>query len=188
MTMLRRTPSNPSRLGSLARLRRGLASLALAPLLGATIGASVGGGCGDCGGAIRLMKAHQSDCTECTETARERVVIEPDESFGLIADGPADDSEELLADASLDGEAWFLLDEASGEAVGATISGNSGGHVCRKGVNFSLVPEEPLAAGDYTLVLLLDEIEWPLIGAHAFGEERMFDGQPALVREFVVEN
>ncbi len=50
------------------------------------------------------------------------------------------------------------------------------------------MPDEPLAAGDYTLVLRLDAIDWPLIGSHAFGEEGAYDGEPALVREFVVES
>ncbi len=181
------TPHPRAGAGVLALLRRGLPSLALAPLLAAGIGASIGGGCGDCSGAIRLMSAQQSDCTECSETADERVVIEPEESFRLTADGPSAESDELVADASIDGDAWFLIDEASGEAVPATISGDSGGHVCRNGVGFSLVPDEPLAPGKYTLVLLLDAIDWPLNGDHAFGQESTYGGALALVREFVVD-
>lgn len=68
-----------------------------------------------------------------------------------------------------------------------TPEGGSGGPIGRNGVGFSLIPDEPLAPGEYTLVLLLDEIDWALNGDHAFGQEKTYEGAKAPMRELVVD-
>lgn len=146
-------------------------------------------GCGHCEGAIRRMRAQRADCheDECRARAGERVTIAADETFRIGGDGPNEGSEALLGASGIDGEAWFLIAEASGERVPATIDGDAGGHSCRYGVGFNLRPEAPLPAGDYTLVLRLDAVAWPLVGRDPYGERGSVDGAPALIRRFRVE-
>lgn len=127
-------------------------------------------GCGHCEGGIRAMEGGEAS---------------PDDGFSIVADGPGSvTSEELVADAGIDAEAWFLLD-AAGEPVPATISGDWGGHSCFEGNTFTLVPDAPLAPGDYTLVLILDAIAWDYLGDE--GAVETWDGERALVEAVTVE-
>ncbi len=147
----------------------------------------IAGGCGHCDGAVRRMRAQLADCRgECPEPPQEQLTIRPTETFRIGGDGPKADSELLLSASGVDVDTWFLVAEASGEVVPATIVGDAGGHSCRYGVGFNLVPEAPLASGDYTLVLRLDALSWPHVGRDPYGGLSTFEGAPALVRRFRV--
>lgn len=127
--------------------------------------------CGRCDGAIRGMSAQSADGP----------TIAPETAFRLTGDGPGD-AEGLAEDAGISDETWFLVDDASGDRVPSTITADSGGHVCRNGVGFNLTPDEPLAAGDYTLVFLPEDIAWPYLGE----DPAQWEGEPALVQHYTV--
>lgn len=134
--------------------------------------AAVLGGCGHCDGAIRSMQA-----------STDGDPVAPDVSFTLTADGPGSmSSDELLADAGITPDTWTLYDGA-GRPVAATLFGDWGGHVCLNGNTFTLVPDAPLEPGEHTLVLRIDALAWEYIGDAAPGS---WDGEPALVQEYVV--
>jgi hypothetical protein len=134
-------------------------------------------GCGHCDGALRAMGEGYTQDEDTSSVAPEVV-------FGLWGDGPGSrSSEELLSDAGITTETWFLLDGA-GEVVPSTLRGDWGGHTCLNGNSFELVPDEPLSAGEYTLVLRIEAIGWDWIGS----EEHLtqFEGEQAIVQPFVV--
>jgi len=100
----------------------------------------------------------------------------------IVADGPNDDSESLLADAGITPNNFFMLD-ADDAIVATTLSGNAGGHVCRNGVNFGLEPDEDLAPGAYTVVLITSDLAWPLLGSPSL---QTYEGKAAFVRKLHV--
>jgi hypothetical protein len=59
-----------------------------------------------------------------------------------------------------------------------------GWDTCLNGNGFELVPDEPLAPGEYTLVLRIEAIDWLWIGS----EEHLtqFQGERAIVQPYVV--
>jgi hypothetical protein len=135
--------------------------------------------CGHCDGAIRTMNVGLG------LDAAERKAIDAEPRFRITADGPADESDELLDKSGVGSTTWYLFHEATGVRIAATITGDSGGHMCRNGVGFNLVPDDPLQAGDYTLVLELDQLAWPLVGKE---KSERFEGREALVRHYRVAN
>lgn len=161
-------------------------SVALASLL---VGAPlVAGGCGHCDGAVRRLRARTADCYEgCEDGAAGRVTIAPGETFGISADGPNAEEAALFDASGIGPDNLFLVVEATGERVPATIEATAGGHMCLHGVSFTLRPLEPLAPGDYTLVLLLDEVAWPHAGRHAYGRVGDYQGARAMVRTYRVD-
>lgn len=143
-----------------------------------------GAGCGHCDGAIRELRIKSVDVCgleECTETSGV-TQAGPDLSVRIVGDGPNDESASLLADSGIGEESFFLLDE-NDERVAAGITGDAGGHSCRNGVGFNLQPEEPLAVGTYTVVLVLDDLAWPKVGR---AETQSWEGRTAFVREIEV--
>jgi hypothetical protein len=80
-------------------------------------------GCGHCDGAIRAMGEGYTQDEDSSSVA-------PDAVFGLWGDGPGSrSSEELLLDAGISAETWFLLDSA-GEGIPATLRADWAGHTC----------------------------------------------------------
>lgn len=110
------------------------------------------------------------------------VTAGPDMSVRVVGDGPNEDSESLLADAGIDGSNFFLLD-AAGEHVAVTLEADAGGHTCRNGIGIGLRPEQPLDPGTYTLVLVLEDLQWPLEGGAAV---QSHEGKSAFVRRIEV--
>ncbi len=128
------------------------------------IGAAGWAGCGHCDGGIRGMDGGE---------------VAPDATFSILADGPGSmTSDELLADAGIDAETWFLLDD-TGAVVPSAVFGDWGGHSCLNGNTFTLAPDAPLAPGAYTLVLRVDALAWDYIGEEDALDT--YEGEPALV-------
>ncbi len=103
--------------------------------------------------------------------------------FRIFADGPLAKSEALMNKAGISASTWFVVDLTTKQRIPATVSADSGGHVCMRGVGFNLVPDEPLAPSSYALVLLIDGVAWPYIGDKNVERWR---GQNALVHRFSV--
>ena len=163
------------------RFLRVAARPALVLALGSTL---AGAGCGHCDGAIRELRINSVDVCgldECTETSGV-TQAGPDLSVRIVGDGPNDESASLLADSGIGEESFFLLDE-NDERVAARVTGDAGGHSCRNGVGFNLTPEEPLAVGTYTVVLVLDDLSWPKVGR---ADTQRWEGRTAFVREIEV--
>jgi hypothetical protein len=143
-----------------------------------------GAGCGHCDGAIRQLRINSVDVCgleECTE-AGGVTRVGPDMSVRIMGDGPNDESEALLADSGIGEESFFLVDE-NDERVAVRVTGDAGGHSCRNGVGFNLQPEEPLAVGTYTVVLVLDDLDWSKVGRAG---TQSWEGKAAFVREIEV--
>lgn len=146
--------------------------LAVATLLLLSAGALAG--CGHCDGAIRWMGVD----------GEEGGVVAADNGFRIVGDGPGSQtSEELLADANVTPETWFLLD-AAGDTVPSTLSASWGGHSCLNGNEFYLVPDAPLDLGDYTLVLRLEALTWAFLPGDV--ETSTWEGEEALVQAWSV--
>lgn len=169
------------------RLIRRSLRLATCATLGVVLGfgmAAAGGGCGSCDGAVRELLVRSADacslesCTENGGVTR----VGPDVNLRVVGDGPNDESEALMRDSDISSDTFFLLDSA-GQRVAATVTGDAGGHTCRRGVGFNLTPDEPLAPGTYTAVLLLEDLSWPLTGGAAVQEH---EGKEAFVRKLEV--
>lgn len=146
-------------------------------------------GCGHCDGAVRRQKASLTewcgkDCPEVTVEGDARTLdVEPNETFRLTADFRRERSSDvILAASGISTRTWFLVGPA-GEPVAATITGDTGGHMCRNGAGFNLRPVAPLSDGDYALVLLLDGIRWPYLGDTPASD---FRGKRAYVRRYRV--
>jgi len=143
-----------------------------------------GAGCGHCDGAIRELRINSVDVCgleEC-EAAGGVTTVSQDVSVRIMGDGPTDESDALLADSGIGPETFFLLD-ADDQRVAATVTGGSGGHTCRNGVDFELIPEETLPLGTYTVVLLLEDLDWPKVGR---ADTQTWEGKRAFVRELEV--
>ncbi|MEZ4453272.1 MAG: Ig-like domain-containing protein [Nannocystaceae bacterium] len=140
-------------------------------------------GCGHCDGAVRTLEIRSVDVCGLDEcAAADTIQVGADVSFRIVGDGPADESDALLADSGVSASTFFLLDGADAP-VAATVGGDSGGHICRNGVGFSLQPDAPLAPGTYTLVVDLDGLSWPLVGG---AETQTHEGRRAWVRTIEV--
>jgi hypothetical protein len=144
-------------------------------------------GCGHCDGAVRVMFANAEGAPASREHRGEPAVdrtkpfaIPATAQFRLTGDGPLGTSDKLLAVSRIGPQTWVLLDE-SGRPVNSTITSDAGGHMCRNGVGFTLVPSAPLEPGDYRLVLRLTDIAWP-----AVEDVDSHDGKSAIVRLYRV--
>jgi hypothetical protein len=155
-----------------------LSALSLFLLLGGV--ATLQGGCGYCGGALRRMRA----ATEFSSALEDPAQIPGRIAFYLIGDGPNAPGPDLLTQSRIGPESWVLIQDASGQHVPVKITGIARGHSCRNGVSFEMEPEQELPAGTYTLVVQKGQVNWPLVE----GEElRTYRGERALVRHFVVK-
>ncbi len=114
-----------------------------------------------------------------------RTPLEANASFLLRADGPAEGEAKLKELSGVDGSSWQLVDDRTGEVVSARVTGDSGGHACRNGVNFHLKVVAPLAPGAYTLVLFLDKIHWRIVD-EAEQKVGSYRGARALVARYAV--
>jgi hypothetical protein len=146
-------------------------------------------GCGHCDGAVRRQKANLTEWCgkECPDITVERdaqtLAIKPNETFRLTADFRRERSSDvILAASGISDRTWFLVGP-SGEPVSATITGDTGGHMCLNGAGFTLRPLAPLPEGEYALVLLLDDIRWPYLGDTPASE---FRGKRAYIRRYRV--
>jgi hypothetical protein len=146
--------------------------------------ATAGSGCGRCGGAIRQLRVYSVEACGSDECREENGVVRvgPDMNVRIVGDGPNEDSSALLADSGIGPASFFLLDDDDAR-VAVTIAGDAGGHSCRNGVGFGLQPDAPLPPGAYTLVLLIDDLDWPLVGGAA---TQTYEGRSAFVRELEV--
>lgn len=156
---------------------------ALGVVLG--LGLSAGGaGCGSCDGALRELEVRSVDVCKLEDCVADGGVyrVGPDVNLRVVGDGPNEESGPLLRDSGVAADTFFLLDK-DGQRVAATIGADAGGHTCRNGVGFSLTPDEPLAPGTYTAVLLLDDLAWPLTGGAAV---QRHEGKDAFVRQLEV--
>ena len=141
-------------------------------------------GCGHCDGAVRRLRINSVGVCGLEDCAAEGGVtkVGSDVTFRIVGDGPNDESDALLADSGIGEQSFFLVDE-NDEVVPATVTGDAGGHTCRNGVGFGLQPDEPLPLGTYTVVLVLDDLDWPLV---ARTDTQKWEGKLAFVRELEV--
>ncbi len=139
--------------------------------------------CGYCDGALRAMQGEGYSAPRPDENGR--TPLEANARFLLRADGPAEEEAKLKALSGVDGESWQLFADATGEAVPARVTGDSGGQACLGGVSFHLSVLSPLRPGAYTLVLFLDRVHWRVVGdaAQKLGTYR---GARALVAHYAV--
>jgi cold shock CspA family protein len=168
--------------GIVHRLRGAfLATLGLGLSVGLT---ATGGGCGNCDGAIRELELRSVEACDLDVCVADGGVyrVGPDVTVRIVGDGPDDEQDVLLGDAAISAKNFFMLDEA-GQTVAATIGASAGGHSCRNGVNFGLTPDAPLPAGTYTVVLVLEDLAWPLAGGPTV---QTHDGKDAFVRTLEV--
>ncbi|MBZ5710737.1 Ig-like domain-containing protein [Nannocystis pusilla] len=167
-------------------IRRSL-RIAACAALGVVLGlglTAAGAGCGNCDGAIRELVVRSADACHLEDCVEDGGVyhVGPDVSLRVVGDGPNEESEPLLSDSGVAADTFFLLDQ-DGQRVAATVGADAGGHACRRGVGFNLTPDEPLAPGTYTAVLLLDDLAWPLAGGAAV---QRHEGKDAFVRQLEV--
>jgi hypothetical protein len=167
------------------RLIRRSLQVSTCAALGLALGlTTTGAGCGSCDGAVRELNVRSAavcsleDCAESGGVYR----VGPDVNLRIVGDGPNEESGPLLSDSGVGADTFFILDEG-GQRVPATVTGDAGGHTCRRGVGFTLTPDEPLAPGTYTAVLLLEDLSWPHVGDAAV---QRHDGKEALVRKLEV--
>ncbi len=113
----------------------------------------------------------------------EPITVGVSPQFRIRGDGPRASSSELIASSGIDDNSWLLI-AANGEPVPARVEADSGGHMCWNGVGFNLSPWQPLAAGNYLVVLKLDAVHWSLVDDDELDQ---YQGRPAMVRRFRVD-
>ena len=126
------------------------------------------------------------DHAPCTEGPACAERLEPDAGFHQRGDfARVDDPSALVAKAGMDAGSWFLVDE-SGATIPATIRAvqHDSAHSCASAIGFELVPELDLAPGVYRLVLLVEQVRWPVLRQGV--ALTSWDGQPAIVQYYRV--
>jgi hypothetical protein len=148
------------------------------------------GGCwpGRCGGALRgTPRVHfGEDHAPCTRGSVCAEVVSPDVRFRQGGDfARVDDLATLLASSGLDATTWFLVDQYD-SVVASRIEPkqHSAAHSCASAIGFELIPEAPLAGGEYRLVLLVERISWPVLRQGT--ELTLWNGEPAIVQFYQV--
>lgn len=146
--------------------------------LGVALFALVGCFPGHCDGAFRALRSNGEVFGEA------QTKIAATESFTLAADFEQATPEQLLAHSKVSAQSFFVVGPSG--RVDAEVSAQSftGAHSCANAASFKLTPKAPLAPGEYTVVLLLDEVAWPSIDDDHLAT---WEGKRALVRHYRVE-
>lgn len=112
------------------------------------------------------------------------MTIAPGATFVLNSDSAEATPAELLARSKVTAQMFFIVGPGGRVPGGIQARYVESAHSCASAASFTLQPSAPLASGDYTVVILLDDAGWPAVFD---GDVTTYEGKRALVRRYRVE-